>query len=274
MCLFCIGGSALLVYAVEVAIKPIIYVFGSVMILVSVLTAGAQNPYRAALLRPYAELRSEVIQLFLGRLFPDLYLVTPTYIAVDALAGLQIFGNNFDEIESGEALAGKLNNNNIYLQKIKLIRVTKNNKGQSSRSTVFEGFWISLPNLHQNTTPVIARKHRSAQVIDIFVEDTHRIEMENPEFEQYFDAVASNEFEARRILTPVMMEQLSHFAQNAPALQGIYWGFGQIHLAVKTNITLFEEDFAHEAKVRKALSETQEVLDAQLEIILALDKNG
>jgi hypothetical protein len=42
-----------------------------------------------------------------------------------------------------------------------------------------------------------------------------RIELENVEFEKIFDVYSDDEIEARRLLTPKMMEKLVNFAKKS-----------------------------------------------------------
>jgi hypothetical protein len=96
--------------------------------------------------------------------------------------------------------------------------------------------------------------------------------MEDTEFEQQFDVITSSEFEARRILTPALMEQLSGFSKGEFPLHGIYFGLDQTHIAIKSPHVMFEDNFANNTAVKEGLSKSRALLDMQMEIILALTR--
>ncbi len=243
---------------------------GAIPLLLSVVFTVVQNPHRAALLRPYTGLQDDITRLFLKQLYPGLYFTTPDGAPARVFRELEIFGGDIDEVDLGISLGGKTGNTTFYLQKIKLIRVSKDSKGRTSRSTVFEGYWISLPKWGNHSAPVILRPHRHFELVNFFIENTKRIEMENPDFEQKFDVMTTNEFEARRLLTPAVMQQLYAFSEDKLCpLHGIYFGFDQTHIALKARATIFDTDFANPDRVRQDLRLTAALLDQQMAIVAA-----
>ncbi|MEY3240275.1 MAG: hypothetical protein RIR11_1713 [Bacteroidota bacterium] len=269
--ILCVAGGGIIIAAFH-ASEVSLFLVGWIPLLVSGAITVMQSPHRAALLRPYAALKEEVISLFLKHLYPGFSLLPPPNVSARTLRELEIFDDATDVVDCGIAIGGKIDDYSVAIQKVKLIRISKDSKGNTSRSTVFDGFWMYLPKICNNMVPVIVQKHRSTGFISLFLENTRRIEMEDTEFEQQFDVITSSEFEARRILTPALMEQLSGFSKGEFPLHGIYFGLDQTHIAIKSPHVMFEDNFANNTAVKEGLSKSRALLDMQMEIILALTR--
>ena len=267
----CMAGGGIIIAAFRSS-EVSLYFVGGTPLLISVAIAAMQSPHRAALLRPYAALKDEIVSLFLKHLYPGFGILPDSYVTTRALREMEIFGNSIDEVDYGVTICGKIGDYLVTIQKVRLIRVSKDSRGNTSRSTVFDGYWVHLPKVFNNIVPVIVREHRSLGLISLFVENTRRIEMEDTEFEQQFDVITSNEFEARRILSPSLMGQLSGFSKGEFPLHGIYFGLEQTHIAIKSPHAMFEDDFADNNAVKEGLSQSRTLLDIQMEIVLALTR--
>jgi hypothetical protein len=267
----CMAGGGIIIAAFHSS-EVSLYFVGGTPLLISVAIAAMQNPHRAALLRPYAVLKDEIVSLFLKHLYPGFSLLPQSNVSARTLRELEIFDDATDVVDCGIAIGGKIGDYSFTIQKVKLIHISKDSRGNTSRSTVFDGFWMYLPKICNNMIPVIVQKHRRSGFISLFLENTRRIEMENAEFEQQFDVITSSEFEARRILSPSLMEQLSGFSKGEFPLHGIYFGLEQTHIAIKSPHAMFEDDFADNNAVKEGLSQSRTLLDIQMEIVLALTR--
>ena len=116
---------------------------------------------------------------------------------------------------------------------------------------------------------VIVRPHRGLGIIDAFVVEGHRIEMEDPGFEQYFDVMCTDEFAARRLLSPALMTKIAHFAEGEPTLSGIWFGHQTIG-AAKTDMAFLDGDYSDMAEAREELRTVQIHLDRMLEMLLMI----
>jgi hypothetical protein len=270
--LFAGGGCGVLLMA-EHATEPLITsVFGAVLLAVVVIIALAQSPHRAALTRPYEQLQAEVIDLFFRHLYPDFGVVSARPVDGEVLRSQKIIDDDFNEIQYGIAVQGRLHPFELLIQQVKLIKVTRDSKGRTSRSTVFTGLLLSINNHNALSAPVLLREHRGFQLQDVFWKESHRIEMEDPHFEKFFDVVCSNEFEARRLVTPAFMARLLPFAAEPSPLSGIFFDPHYTFMAVKTTQSFFEENYANPQAVKRELQQIHQVLDRQMELVLAITK--
>lgn|GEM_PF-1854449 len=262
--LFCIGGFFFLYLSGNVGAN----LAGIGLLLGSIAITVMQNPTRAALTRPYESLKSEVIDLFLKQFFPGFQWVNTRSLEVSTLENMGIFETNFDEVNSGYAIEGPLGDSRVMIEQLELIQVTRS-KNTTTRTTVFKGFLLSA-NADRNQQPVVAvRPHRGLGIIDAFITEGHRIEMEDPLFERHFDVMCTDEFAARRLLSPALMGKLTHFAECQPALSGIWFGHQTIS-AVKHDGPFFGGDYSVSAEVREELRAVQLNLDKMLEILIEI----
>jgi Protein of unknown function (DUF3137) len=272
MVLFAGGGCGVLLMS-EHATEPLITaIFGAVLLGAMAIIALAQSPHRASLTRPYEQLKTEVIDLFFKHLYPNFGIVSAQPFDKEALRQKNIIDGDFNEIQYGIALHGTLSQFALLMQQVKLIKVTRDSKGKTSRSTVFEGFLLSYPQKNALTAPVILRQHRGFELQDVFWKESHRIEMENPDFETIYDILGPNEFEARRLMTPALMARLTPFAIGENTLSGILFDVHHTFFAVKTRQSFFEENYANQQAVKLELQQIQQALDKQLELVLAVSK--
>lgn len=242
---------------------------GCALLLASIAFTVLQDPNRAALTRPYESLKAEVIALFMKQFFPGFQWGRAHSMYASTLENLGIFCETFHEVETGEAIEGSLGNSHVLIESIKLIRVTRQSKGGTSRSTVFKGFLITVgPGLGQQPV-VVVRPHRGLALKDAFVVEGHRIELEDPDFERQFDVLCPDEFVARRLMTPALMAKLSSWAEGPVALSGIWTGSPTI-LSVESDAELFEGDYANLPEIKEVLKNLQVNIDRLLEMVLVI----
>lgn len=243
------------------------YVGGAAMLTGSVLITVVQNPRRAALTRPYESLKGEVVDLFLKQFFPGFQWVAAGSLSASSVDGLGIFSENFDEVNYGDAVEGPLGNHRVLIESLELVRVSRS-KNTTTRTTVFRGFMMTT---YGGQNPVvIVRPHRGAAFIDAFIVEGHRIEMEDPAFEQHFDVMCTDDFAARRLLSPSLMAKLTQFAAYHPKLYSIRFAY-QTVCCVKDEEAFWEDtDYSDMEEVRKDLQSVQLRLDRMLELSLEL----
>ncbi len=267
------GSGCVLLLMAEHTTEPLISsIFGGILLFTMLITALTQSPHRAALIRPYEQIKSEVIDLFFKYLYPDFGIVSAQPIDHESLKIKNLINEDFTEIEYGIAIYGRLSHFDLLMQQVKLIKVSRDSKGRTSRSSVFTGLLHSIPNTNAISVPVLLREHRDFQLQDVFWKESHRIEMEDPDFEHFFDIVSPNEFEARRLVTPAFMARLLPFANGQTPLLGICFDPHQTLFAVKARQPFFEANFANQEAVKMELQQINQVLDRQLELVLAVIK--
>ena len=99
----------------------------------------------------------------------------------------------------------------------------------------------------------------------------HLIKLENTEFEKEFAVFSEDQIEARKILTPVIMENLVKLQQSA--LGGIYASFldNRVYFAVDTFEDMFEPGIFFELISKKDILLWSQTIDFFLNVVTELD---
>lgn len=194
-----------------------------------------------------------------------MYFVSAQVADSRFLGNSRIFNFNFNQMEYGTALEGQWGEHTLIIQKVILQEKTKTKSGESV-STKFRGFITLINRGHSLSAPLIIRPHRGAQLADIFVVESDRIEMEDPVFEKIYDVVASNEFEARNLVTPSFMSQITKLSTGEAPFYGAYFDQSRTLLPIETDCPFFEANYADIDAVKEELSQILDVLDQVLDI--------
>jgi len=129
------------------------------------------------------------------------------------------------------------------LLEAKLVNVSRDSKGRTTRTTVFQGFLVQF-DFHKNFNgqTVITKDHT---VIGNFFSNMskngERVKLEDREFEEQFEVHSTDQVEARYLLTPRFMERLLSFSR-LPSVKQLQLAFkdGSIYMAIKRSSNAFE----------------------------------
>jgi hypothetical protein len=145
--------------------------------------------------------------------------------------------------------------------------------GKNSKThVVFKGlfFHLDFNKALRGTTIVEPENAGPSQIGDR--DDLHLVSLENPEFEREFKVYATDDVEARYILTPVMMEQL--LALRGHAEHPVFLGFkgSRAYIGIHYNRTLFEPSIASTTSL-EAIEEFAEQFALAETVVHELDLN-
>ncbi|MEM7516399.1 MAG: DUF3137 domain-containing protein, partial [Planctomycetota bacterium] len=121
-----------------------------------------------------------------------------------------LFGSSSNGGDTEDAFSGEIDGVEFLLFEAERMRYSRSSNGGSS-SQVFHGLCLrlSFPKRFSGTTRVLsdddALGDRHAEDAGVPLE---RVRLEDPRFEEHFEAVSSDQVEARYLLTPGLMERL------------------------------------------------------------------
>ncbi|MDG1996422.1 MAG: DUF3137 domain-containing protein [Emcibacteraceae bacterium] len=150
---------------------------------------------------------------------------------------------SYDEANLEDEITGSVEGIDFKLLEAKLIVITRDSKGRTSRKTVFQGFLVEF-DFHKEFIgeTVITKDHT---VIGNFFsglgKSGNRVKLEDPEFEKLFEVHASDQVEARYLLTPRFMERVVDFSK-LPSVKQLQLAFrnGRVYMAIKRSGNAFE----------------------------------
>lgn len=244
---------------------------GTIAVLISASITVIQSPERAALKCPLNSLKGEVLSRFLQHFFPKMHLVDAMVADRSFLEQTRMFNFNFNQVDYGAALEGKWGNHQLLVQKVVLKHKTKSKNGEYV-STRFKGFVALLDKGHALESPLVIRPHRDSSFSDLFIEESDRIEMEDPIFEKIYDVVSPQEFEARKLITPSFMHKVTQLSTGEVPFYGAYFDKNKTLIPIEADCSFFEADYASVEEVRHELSEVIDVLDQVMEVSMTVGK--
>lgn len=150
---------------------------------------------------------------------------------------------SYDELTLEDQISGKAEGIDFNLFEAKLVNVSRDSKGRTTRTTVFQGFLVEF-DFHKNFQgeTIITKDHT---VIGNFftgwTKKGNRVKLEDPEFEKIFEVHSSDQVEARYLLTPLFMERVLKF-NRLPSVKQLQIAFkgGRIYMAIKRKGNAFE----------------------------------
>lgn len=150
---------------------------------------------------------------------------------------------SYDEKKLEDYIVGKVEGIEFKLLEAKLVNVSRDSKGRTSRSTVFNGFLVEF-DFHKNFSgqTVITKDHTViGNFFSGFGKGGDRVKLEDREFEDEFEVHSTDQVEARYLLTPTFMERMLIFSrlESVKQLQ-LAFKNGSIYMAIKRNGNAFE----------------------------------
>ncbi|MDG1708059.1 MAG: DUF3137 domain-containing protein [Emcibacteraceae bacterium] len=148
-----------------------------------------------------------------------------------------------DEARLEDQITGEAEGIDFKLLEAKLITITRDSKGRTSRKTVFNGFLVEF-DFHKefNGETVITKDHTMiGNFFSGFGKTGNRVKLEDPEFERQFEVHSTDQVEARYLLTPRFMERVVDFSK-LPRVRQVQLAFnnGRIYMAIKRKGNAFE----------------------------------
>ena len=170
------------------------------------------------------------------------YNLHPFHSEIGPYKGIGIIPS-YDEMTLEDQIKGKAAGIDFNLLEAKLVNVSRDSKGQKSKSTVFQGFLVEF-DFHKSFHGVtIITKDRTAigNFLTGWAKKGDRVKLEDPEFERKFEVHSTDQVEARYLLTPLFMERVLQFNRLLSVRQlQIAFKDGRIYMAIKRKGNSFE----------------------------------
>ncbi len=186
---------------------------------------------------------------------------------------------NFDKEQSEDEIQGFYKGVEVDFFETELKKRTRDSKGRTKYTTVFDGVFISL-SFNKNFSGRTVIHNDGGTIGNWFKKtfsDLEQVALEDPEFEKIFEVYSSDQIEARYLLTPAFMQRLKNLVDNFGGSK-LECCFYQNMLVIKMRVreNLFEpgsifkpEDFIDDS--RRVLSDMQHIF--AIVDTLKLDEN-
>ncbi len=226
-----------------------------------------------------------VIDPLLHAIDPNLHYNPSSHIPLHTIQEGKLFGTQINHIQGKDFVTGSIDSIAISFSDVTLdIKQTTvaNKKDPNHRVTLFKGLYIitQSPKKFHGSTIVLpdTAQHIVGEYIGHIVQSYNTqygelIKMDNIEFEKKFVVYATDQIEARYLLTPSIMEKILLLQKHAK--HPIYLSFvnNNIHIAVAYNKNLFEPSVFHSLLEYKIALQYIQTLHLCVEITQELEFN-
>lgn len=193
--------------------------------------------------------KQKVIKPLIGAIDANLNYHPEGMISQSRFERSGLFRHSIDRYSGNDHVSGNIDGVPIEFSDLHAQYETKDSKGNTHWHTIFQGlFIVSEFNKHfKGTTYVLPDSAQKSlgTLIGQWLQSTtgahgELVKMDDPEFEKHFVVYASDQIEARYILTPSMMQRLNTIRKRSKAELYVAFVSSHIYLGVSTNRDLFE----------------------------------
>ena len=228
------------------------------------------------------EFKQRVIEPLIHAIDKDLQYSSKLHVEDYFVNGSGIFIQEIDKVDGNDFVKGKIDGINIEFSDIHAQKKHEDSKGHESWSTIFKGLFI-VSEFNKNfrgktiILPDTAQK-TFGDIIGNWLQSNNAsrnelVKMDNVEFEKKFVVYATDQIEARYILTHSLMSRLLKFQKRTK--HPIYVSFvaKNIHIAIEYNKDLFEPSVFHSLLEYKVAMEYVKILHLAIGVVQELKLN-
>ena len=194
----------------------------------------------------------------------------------------KFFTSRPDRVSGNDYIHGKIDGVPIQLSDFHAERRYQDSKGNITWRTMFQGLFIvsEFNKNFQGQTVVLPDKaqHTFGDLVGNWLQSNNfsrneLVKMDDPEFEKEFVVYATDQVEARYILTHTLMQKLLHYKKESE--HPLYTSFvgGNIYLAIDYNKDLFEASVFHSLLKYKIAMEYLKTLQLGVGVVKELNLN-
>ena len=228
------------------------------------------------------EFKQTVISPLISELGEHLHYLPKMHIQQEYFTRSKLFTSDIDRVSGNDYVSGEIDGVPIQFSDFHAEKRHKDSKGRTSWSTIFQGlFIVSEFNKHFHGNTVILPDSAQSTFGDLIggwlqsnnVSRDNLVKMDDVEFEKEFVVYATDQIEARYILSHSLMKKLLDFKKRSK--QKIYVSFTNknISLAIAYNKDLFEPSVFHSLLKYKIAMEYVQTLHLSIGIVEELKLN-
>ena len=282
--IFLYGSIYTFIYALLLfSIKGLFFHSFEIIAFAGVLYIGIGSFLYKMLIKDYTqEFKAQIIEPLIQEIDSNLSYLPTMHISERLFRNSKLFTSRIDKFEGNDFVTGKIDDVDIQFSDVHAKRKNKNSKGQDNWSTVFQGLFIVadfhkhfkgstvvLPDTAQNTFGDLVGGWLQSKNVS----REELVKMDDPEFEKAFVVYATNQVEARYILTHALMKKLLDFKKRSSHPLHISFVGGSIHIAIENNKDLFEPSVFHSLLDYKIAMEYVKTLHLAIGVIHELKLN-
>ncbi|RIH84296.1 hypothetical protein Mterra_02019 [Calidithermus terrae] len=202
-----------------------------------------------ALTRRYrARFKNELVRRLVQHLGPGLEYRPEAGVGYGSYRSSQLFPREPDRYKEEDLIAGRVGQTRLKVSEVHSEYKTESTDSKGRRTThwhtIFRGlfFVLDFPKPFRGTTLVLPDNGDGAflNFLERFSSRGQLVKLEDPEFERYFVTYASDQVEARYLLSTSLMQRLVNFRKAFKRPLYLAFSGGNFYLALSTPKNFFE----------------------------------
>lgn len=236
-------GSGLLVALVPGAREPGLlgFVLSAGIVLMGIAYGLLTQGYRQ-------RFKNEVIRQLIRQLSPDLDYQPERGVGYGSYRSSQLFPREPDRYKEEDLITGRIGQTRLKVSEVHSEYKTESTDSKGRRTThwhtIFRGlfFVFDFPKTFRGVTLVLPDSGDGGflDLLERFSRRGQLVKLEDPEFERYFVTYASDQVEARYLLSTSLMQRVVNFRKAFKRPLYMAFSGGNLYLALPTPKNFFE----------------------------------
>jgi hypothetical protein len=255
--------------------------FNTLVFLAVILPAGLSLIYKWVIKDYRVDFKNKIIAPLIKEIDPSLNYLPTLHIPISDFNHSNFFQRP-DKVSGNDFVKGKIDGVELKFSDFHAQKVHKDSKGRESYETIFQGLFIisEFPKNFRGETLVLpdSAQKMFGNLIGNWLQSKNfsrdeLVKMDNIEFEKEFVVYATDQVEARYILTPSLMEKLLIYKKRTKHPLYISFKGGKIYMAIEYNDDMFEPSVFHSLLEYKIAKEYIETLHLAVGVVEELKLN-
>jgi len=272
----------LIIFFVTLFVLNISFTLDVVIIAVFIYLGGGGLIYKFLIKDYTQEFKQRIIAPLINALDKNLKYSANRHIDPLYFTRSKLFTSDVDRVSGNDFVKGKIDNIDIQFSDFHAEQEHKDSKGNKSWSTIFQGLFIVCEfnkNFHGRTIilPDTAQSTFGDLIGGWFQSNNmsrdELVKMDDIEFEKAFVVYATDQIEARYILSHTLMKRLLDFKKRSGKNIFVSFNSNDITLAIAYNKDLFEPSIFHSLLKYKIAMEYVQTLHLAIGIVEELKLN-
>lgn len=252
------------------------------MILTAITGAGLFTWFKTKASREYrAEFKNRVIRAILRYINPDLLYSGYSGIRKNEYSSCGIFNRQPDRYRAQDLISGRIDETEIAFSEVHAQVYVKDSKGRRKLQNQFKGLFfkadfnkevshrtVVLPDLAER---FLGNMGQQLQKLNFGRDEL--VQLENVDFEKQFAVYASDQTEARYILSPKLMENILAYSELHEIVPSLAFRDSQVFVAIPIHKDFFEPRIFRSLINKEATREYHDDMQLALSLVEELDLN-
>ncbi len=229
------------------------------------------------------EFKERIIRPLVVFIDPNLRYNPTAYMPEADFVRANIVSQRIDKYGGDDYISGKIDGVDIALSDVYAQKISKDSKGNKTTTTLFRGIFIKASFVKEFQGKMVVLPDSAQSLFGSYLGNILQsfnfsrddlVKMDDPEFEKYFVVYATDQIEARYILSHALMKRIVAFRKKVQHNISLSFIGGVVYIAVHYNSDSLEPTLFTSLKDYSVALEYIQTLYFALEVVNQLNLNS